>query len=59
MTSMEHGLDARVEKSHTEQKEDVEKDGRQRQNSAKHGDRVFAIIGDERVFLTDEDVCGS
>lgn len=28
-------------------------------NAAKHGDRALAIIGDERVSLTEEDVCMS
>src|SRR2546423_1390154 len=36
--------------------EDIEKAARRRQSSTKHGDRALAIIGDDRVSLTDEDV---
>ena len=56
MTSKDHGLDSPVEKSYVEQKEDIEKGERRRQSSTKHGDRALAIIGDERVSLTNEDV---
>jgi hypothetical protein len=45
-----------VEKPYAEQKEDVEYGGRRRQSSTKHGDRALAIIGDDRISLTDEDV---
>ena len=56
MTSKDHGLDSPAEKSYVEQKEDIEKGERRRQSATKHGDRALAIIGDERVSLTDEDV---
>lgn len=52
MTSS-HRLDP---KPHFEQKEDIEHGGRRRQSSTKHGDRVLAIIGDDRISLTEEDV---
>ena len=43
--------------------EDVEsghypKDGANHRQSTKHGDRALAIVGDQRVELTDEDVSG-
>jgi hypothetical protein len=50
-------LDSGTEKSELEQKEDIEHGGRRRQISTKHGDRALAIIGDDRISLTDEDVC--
>lgn len=56
MTSKDHGLDSPMEKSYLEQKEDIEKGERRRQTSTKHGDRALAIVGDARVWLTDEDV---
>lgn len=56
MTSEGRGLDAAMDKGHVEQKEDIENGGRGRQSSMKHGDRALAIIGDDRVSLTDEDV---
>jgi hypothetical protein len=55
MTSS-HTLDLSVEKPYAEQKEDVEYGRRRRQSSTKHGDRALAIIGDDRISLTDEDV---
>jgi hypothetical protein len=55
MTSS-HRLDTSVEKPYIEQKEDIEHGGRRRQNSTKHGDRALAIIGDDRISLTEEDV---
>jgi len=29
----------------------------ERRESVKHGDRALALIGDERIVLTEEDVC--
>jgi hypothetical protein len=55
MTSS-HRLDPSVDKSYIEQKEDIEHGRRRRQSSTKHGDRALAIIGDDRISLTDEDV---
>jgi hypothetical protein len=55
MTSS-HRLDLSVEKPYVEQKEDIEHGGRRRQSSTRHGDRALAIIGDDRISLTDEDV---
>lgn len=52
MTSS-HRLDL---KPYIEQKEDIEHGGRRRQSSTKHGDRALAIIGDDRISLTEEDV---
>jgi hypothetical protein len=52
MTSS-HRLDL---KPYVEQKEDIEHGGRRRQSSTKHGDRALAIIGDDRISLTEEDV---
>jgi hypothetical protein len=57
MTSTGHVLDAPPGKGYLKQKEDIENGGRRRQSSIKHGDRALAIIGDDRVSLTDEDVC--
>jgi hypothetical protein len=57
MTSNDRGLHSALDKSYVEQKEDVERGGRRRQSSTKHGDRALATIGDDRVPLTDEDVC--
>lgn len=56
MTSEGRGLDAAMEKGYLEQKEDIENGERRRQSSMKHGDRALAIIGDDRVSLSDEDV---
>ncbi len=46
------------EKYYVHESEDVDH-GRlnvDRRESTKHGDRALALIGDERVFLTQEDV---
>lgn len=57
MTSKGDGLGAAAEKGYLEQNEDVEDGTPRKQGQAKHGDRALAIIGDERVSLTDDDVC--
>ena len=49
------------ETAHLAHSEDVEsghhpKDIQQRRESVKHGDRALALLGDERVELTEEDV---
>lgn len=49
-----------AQKSDINQTEDVETEGRSnsidKNSPNKHGDRALAIIGDERVFLTEDDV---
>jgi hypothetical protein len=58
--SLEGRLDMpREEKYHVHETEDVGGDrvnSVERRQSMKHGDRALALIGDERVFLTEEDV---
>lgn len=57
---MEGGHNLPSEKYFVHESEEVEHGRRShsidRRESTKHGDRALALIGDERVFLTEEDV---